>query len=367
MSLDTPSRTELHGDETVVLYPSFGQRIAGGAEWRIQVCGTVYEQGSVSLRQRLLLRLLQKAMKVDPEEIAQDVFQRRVRAFIAPTERGKRVCLRIGDRLHRLPKATKRNGRFMGSLRLAEDQVGALAESGDLIDGWLRMSVELTTGSGVKCGGRVRLLENSGLSVISDIDDTIKLTEVHSRPTLLTNTFLREYQPVEGMAQLYRGWSEQGATFHYVSSSPWQLYESLAELLDRAGFPAGTFHLRSFRLRDHVLRSLLLVRRKGKTVALQTLLRTFPRRRFLLVGDSAERDPEIYGGLARKFGDQVAAIFIRELPHRPMDAERCQKAFCRLPENRYGIFRSPTELPARVAELLRPAEQPQAKLGYAPG
>ena len=198
MSLDTPSRTELNGDETVVLYPSFGQRIAGDTEWRIQVCGTVYEQGSVSLRQRLLLRLLQKAMKVDPEEIAQDLFQRRVRAFIAPTERGRRVSLRIGDRLHRLPKATKRNGRFMGSLRLAADQIGSLEESGDLIDGWLRMSVELSDGSGVKCGGHVRLIENSGLSVISDIDDTIKLTEVHCRPTLLTNTFLREFRPDRG-------------------------------------------------------------------------------------------------------------------------------------------------------------------------
>ena len=38
-----------------------------------------------------------------------------------------------------------------------------------------------------------------GVSVISDIDDTIKVTEVLDRRRMLYNTFLREFKDVTGM------------------------------------------------------------------------------------------------------------------------------------------------------------------------
>jgi phosphatidate phosphatase APP1 len=219
-------------------------------------------------------------------------------------------------------------------------------------NGWLKLD---TVGSAEPLGdwdGQVHLIEDQGISVISDIDDTMKVTGVHSRRSLLENTFLREFQAIEGMAPLYDSWAAQGATFHYVSSSPWQLYDSLAELLAASGFPPGTFHLRSFRLRDHMLRRLLLIRRRGKVQAMYSLLRTFPQRRFVFVGDSGERDPEIYGTLARKFGHQVAAIYIRDLPERPLDYDRGRKAFQHIPPERWMLFRSPAELPIQLSAVL---------------
>jgi phosphatidate phosphatase APP1 len=350
--------TGVDRDDTVVLYPTFGHQVDGGGIWRIHVCGTVYENGSVSLRKRLLVRLLQKVMKVRPEEVDRALFERRIRAFVAPTERGKRVSVRVGEGVYRLQKATKRNGRFVGTIRLTADQVVALERRGHLADGWLNLDVVLPGGQPTDFNGRVRLMDNTGVSVVSDIDDTIKVTEVYSRRSLLANTFLREFRAIDGMAQLYRRWAQQGATFHYVSSSPWQLYDSLAELVNLAGFPAGTFHLRSFRLRDDVLRRLVLIRRRGKLKTIHALLRTFPHRQFLLVGDSGERDPESYGALARKFPGQVAGIFIRDLPQRPMDLERCRKAFHRLPAERWTLFNSPAELPERVLSPLASFGQP---------
>jgi phosphatidate phosphatase APP1 len=242
----------------------------------------------------------------------------------------------------------------VGTIRLTAEQVMALERRGHLADGWLNLDVVLPGGERTDFRGHVRLMDNTGVSVISDIDDTIKVTEVYSRRSLLANTFLREFRAIEGMAELYRQWAQQGAAFHYVSSSPWQLYDSLAELVEFAGFPAGTFHLRSFRLRDHMLRRLVLIRRRGKLKTIGSLLRTFPNRRFLLVGDSGERDPEGYGALARKFPGQVAAIFIRDLPQRPMDFERCRRAFHGLPAERWTLFNSPAELPERAALALAP-------------
>src|SRR6185295_2069331 len=117
------------------------------------------------------------------------------------------------------------------------------------------------------CGGlatgQAYLLPPTGESVISDIDDTLKHSQVACKKTLLANTFLRPYETIPGMAGVFRDWWAEGAAFHYVSSSPWQLYEHLAAHLADEGFPTGSFHLRHFRLRDHLLRRILLLRRSG--------------------------------------------------------------------------------------------------------
>ncbi|MBI2478986.1 MAG: DUF2183 domain-containing protein [Planctomycetia bacterium] len=189
------------------------------------------------------------------------------------------------------------------------------------------------------------------MSVISDIDDTIKVTNVHSRRLLLESTFLREFESIDGMSTLYRQWADQGAAFHYVSSSPWQLYTPLAEMCDAGAFPWGSFHLRSFRLRDHMLRRLSLIRRKGKAKVIHNLLKTFPRRHFIFVGDSGEADADIYGRLARKFPRQVAAIYIRSLSVRPLDEERQAKAFRGVREANIRTFCSPDELPTDLMNI----------------
>jgi phosphatidate phosphatase APP1 len=196
---------------------------------------------------------------------------------------------------------------------------------------------------GAPARGAVLLVEPEGVSVISDIDDTLKHTGVGCRRTLLANTFLRPFESIPGMAERFRRWAAAGAVFHYVSASPWQLYEHLARHLAEEGFPPGSFHLRAFRLRDHLLRRLWLVRRSGKWRMLCQLLAMFPRRQFVLVGDSGERDPELYGALARRFPQQVISIWIRQLERLP-DLRRYTRAFRGVPEGCWHLFRSAEEL-----------------------
>lgn len=93
------------------------------------------------------------------------------------------------------------------------------------------------------------LIPPTGLSIISDIDDTVKLSDVLNKRELLRNTFLREFVPVDGMAALYQHWEQQhDAVFHYVSASPWQLQPELEAFLRSSGFPLATFHLKSVRV-----------------------------------------------------------------------------------------------------------------------
>ena len=345
------SRTDVEASDHVVVYPTIGHLVDGGATWRIDIYGTVYEAGSESVRKRMLLRLLQRAAKIQPTQTEHALFESRIREFIAPTERGKRVALRVGDRVYYLQHRTKRNGRFGGTVKLSAHELDKLRASGELSEGVLKLHVLSRDGSESNFAVHAHLLRDEGVSVVSDIDDTIKITNVHSRRLLLESTFLREFESIDGMSTLYRGWADQGAAFHYVSSSPWQLYTPLAEMCDAGGFPWGSFHLRPFRLRDHMLRRLLLIRRKGKAKVIHTLLKKFPRRRFILVGDSGETDADMYGRLARKCPGQVAAIYIRLLTERPLLEERAAKAFRGLPESSIRIFRCPAELPTDLSHV----------------
>jgi phosphatidate phosphatase APP1 len=175
--------------------------------------------------------------------------------------------------------------------------------------------------------GRVQLIGETGLSVISDIDDTIKISEVNNPVALVENTFAREFRPIPGMADRYRKWSQDGAVFHYVSASPWQLYAPLEAFLADHHFPPGSFHLKEFRWKD------------SRFVNLFT-----PSDEIMLVGDSGERDAELYADLARNH-KQVTRILIRD-PKDDADADRYRKAFDGLPRERWTVFRDP----ARIAE-----------------
>ncbi len=336
--------TNLEPGETVVLYPTYGHLLEDGQTWRITVQGTVFEPGVVGFRKRLLLRLLQRVMQARPEDLDSDIFRQRIRGFIAATERGKRISVRVGPKSQLLRKPSNRSGHFSGAIRLSAEEVEAsLAVGSDGAD-WLQVETVDPHGTNGHFHAGVQLLKNRGISVISDIDDTIKHTEVVSRRSLLANTFLKEYRSIDGMAEVYRDWAARGADFHYVSSSPWQLFQPLYELCQSAGFPPGSFHLRSFRLRDHMLRRLLLIRRRGKAGVIKTLVSLFPNRRFVLVGDSGEKDPEIYGDVARRFPDRVSMVLIRDLPSRGLDVSRERRAFRGIPQERCRVFRQPQEI-----------------------
>ena len=53
----------------------------------------------------------------------------------------------------------------------------------------------------------------------------------------------------------------------------------------------------------------------------------FPQRRFLLVGDSGELDPEIYGEIARMQGARIEGIVIRDVTQESREAPRYAAAF----------------------------------------
>jgi phosphatidate phosphatase APP1 len=258
--------------------------------------------------------------------------------------RGKRIAMRVGDEVISLAKPSQRNGQFLDSLRLDADRAKQLAAPSRSHSCWLRLEVVSPASATARVPGQVNLIDETGVSVISDIDDTIKHSNVANRRELLRNTFLREFRPVSGMAELYSQWHEQGAAFHYVSSSPWQLFDSLYEFLSTQEFPMGSMHLQPIRWRDPSLLRLFAAQPYRKRRAIATLVRAFAHRKFVLIGDSGERDIEIYGSIARRFPTQIDRILIRRVEGRAVTARRLARAFRNVPTKKWRFFSEASEL-----------------------
>ena len=80
----------------------------------------------------------------------------------------------------------------------------------------------------------VKIAENNGISVISDIDDTIKHTAMTSGAReAFRNAFLRDLNDlvIDGVQDWYCKLADMGVSFHYVSNSPWQLFPVLISIL----------------------------------------------------------------------------------------------------------------------------------------
>ncbi len=306
-------------------------------------------------------------MQATPKEMAGELFLRRVTPFMASCESRPRITVRFGDQTFEFEKKTKRNGRFEQWFLLDEEHVGSLtgAQADTSADtsadtqmaGTIKFEIflsdqesDLSEDREPVVGNKICLIPRHGVSVVSDIDDTIKESCVGNRRELLHNTFMREFKSVPKMAETYRHWAALGSSFHYVSASPWQLFESLDLWRKEDDFPRGTMHLRNFRLRDQLLKKVIL-HRKGKRFAIQKLIRSLPARRYILIGDSGEKDPEIYRKICRKFPGNIVGLFIRALPDHPIATDRWEKICDDVPGGICETFTDAKDLREKAACL----------------
>lgn len=159
----------------------------------------------------------------------------------------------------------------------------------------------------------VIITEHRGVSVISDIDDTIKHSAISSGAReIFRNTFIRELRDlhIEGVQGWYNRMADLGAKFHYVSNSPWQLYPVLVNFFAGAGLPNGSFHLKQYSGMLQGIFEPVAERKKG---TLEKIMQDFPERRFILVGDSGEADLELYSELVTANVGRILGIFIRDV------------------------------------------------------
>lgn len=155
----------------------------------------------------------------------------------------------------------------------------------------------------------------AAFGVISDMDDTVLQSNVASflraaRLVLLENAHTR--MPFHGVAAFYR--ALQAGTrltgpnpIFYVSKSPWNLYDVIVQFLERQEIPLGPVLLRDWDLVPERAT-------KGfKMREIEQIFATYPGLPFILIGDTTQKDPEIYREVMRAFPGRVLAVYIRNV------------------------------------------------------
>ncbi len=229
------------------------------------------------------------------------------------------VEVRLGDNAFEL--ITDREGYFTLDHLLPEE----LAPNGKY---WSPVKIQLThvpgrdaLSEGTQQLGEVLLPHpEARLGIVSDIDDTLLHTGVASplKWRVIYYTFLMSIskrRPVGISADFCQSISRNAThprPVFYVSNSPWNIYDLLRDFLRHNGFPKGPILLRDAGIpyRDYPPD---FPTHKDYTIA--RILQSYPDMQFLLVGDSGEKDAEIYLRLAKKFPGRIRAILIRDINH----------------------------------------------------
>ena len=202
------------------------------------------------------------------------------------------------------------------------------------------------------------LSADAEIAIVTDIDDTILQTHVTSLfklkalyHTLVDNAYTR--LSFKGAPALYKALAS-GPTIgkvvnptFYLSRSPWNLYDMLEHFLDAKGFPKGPIFLR-----DVGLPYLATPSEFGhKEGSILRLIEDFPTLKFVLIGDSGEKDADIYHSVAKRHPDRIAAVIIRNVKNNA-NAKRIQRMFGRLPaEMNYHLVKNSEEAAVHLSRM----------------
>jgi phosphatidate phosphatase APP1 len=159
--------------------------------------------------------------------------------------------------------------------------------------------------------------------VISDLDDTVIQSRITSflqavRTVMLGNA--RTRLPFPGVAAFYQALEKGGDgkrrnPIFYVSSSPWNIHDVIADFMDLQRIPRGPIHLRDWDVDLDALTSHRLKRHKEPII--REILELYPSLPFILIGDDSQKDPEIYRSIIDQFPGRILAIYIRNVRAEP--------------------------------------------------
>jgi phosphatidate phosphatase APP1 len=229
----------------------------------------------------------------------------------------------------RTPMRSDDEGFFGGWLEVAGED--------DSKEEWREYSVELISSrqsetETVKASGEVLVpAPTARFAVISDLDDTVIQSRISNfllaaRTVMLGNA--RTRLPFPGVSAFYQalrngvGGDEKNPIF-YVSSSPWNIYDVIAEFMELQKVPQGPIILRDWDIGWGAFSSARHFGHKG--VAIRSIMQLYPSLQFILIGDTSQHDPEIYSQIVREFPNRVAAIYIRDVTRNAERSASVQK------------------------------------------
>jgi len=126
--------------------------------------------------------------------------------------------------------------------------------------------------------------------------------------------------------------SEHPRDFFYVSNSEWNLYDFLVDFFTINELPKGVFFLQYLKKGFRDLISSGKVNHAHKKNSIEFLLRFYPKKKFILVGDNGQKDMDVYREIVTKFHKRIKGVMIRKLSYikneKMLDEfEQCMREF----------------------------------------
>ncbi|KAF7294476.1 MFS domain-containing protein [Mycena kentingensis (nom. inval.)] len=186
------------------------------------------------------------------------------------------------------------------------------------------------------------LVPPTGFTVISDIDDILRVTKIYRPKEGLLNSFARDFTPWMNMPEIYASWAEKAPDlhFHYLTTTPEQATRVYMHFIYQT-YPMGSFDTRPLNFSD--VSATLAIRK----FLLQRVFETFPQRKFILVADTTNSDVmKDYPEMATTYPGQVHCILLRNTSatddgnHFPYDTS----GFKDLNQSQYMFFTVPDDL-----------------------
>ncbi|KZF20064.1 hypothetical protein L228DRAFT_254208 [Xylona heveae TC161] len=244
-----------------------------------------------------------------------------------------------GDQNVTLPYRTTGEGDFDAFVPIKNVTGGGVAAGNETND-IQRMNV-YATGSEIG-NATAYLVPPEGLTIVSDIDDILRITKIYEPKEGLLNSFARPYTPWLNMPDIYANWSRSipNFHFHYLTTTPEQVTRNYMDFIYKT-YPGGSFDTRPLNFSD--VSATLSIRK----YLLIKIFETFPQRKFILIADTSNSDVMTdYPEMATLFPNQLQCIFLRNTSSTD-SGDRFPyntKGFKDLNQERYMFFNVPDDL-----------------------
>ncbi|KAK4944098.1 hypothetical protein LTR10_016431 [Elasticomyces elasticus] len=206
---------------------------------------------------------------------------------------------------------------------------------------------------------KTRFIGPEGWAIISDIDDTIKITQTTNPIGILQSTFADVPRTTTSMPGFYKLLDDtfRSPAWFYLSASPYNLYPFLHDFIKK-NYPPGTIILRDASWMNFagLLQSFTQGVQEYKTNRIEKIQSWLPKRKFICIGDSTQSDPEAYAQMYTKYPGWIKAIYIRKVTDTPNMAnknrnQRFTDAFKNVPDHVWRVFVQPEELTDHVEHV----------------
>ncbi|KAI9836796.1 MAG: hypothetical protein M1819_000961 [Sarea resinae] len=203
-----------------------------------------------------------------------------------------------------LPYATTGEGDFDVFVPIKNTSGAGLA-AGNTTNEIQRLNV-YPEGAAESGNATAYLVPPEGYTIVSDIDDILRVTKIYEPTTGLLNSFARPFVPWMNMPDIYANWSRSipNFHFHYLTTTPEQATRPYEDFIYKT-YPGGSFDTRPLNFSD--VNATLSIRK----FLLNKVVETFPQRKFILIADTSNSDVmKDYPALATEFSN-IQCIFLR--------------------------------------------------------